>query len=361
MTYMMGNLVNVLQQPLSLAVAALRVRPRYILTGFFRAWNPQTYKDIATMSPGFMADRQQGQLYDSVEHIRQIVTNAGAFTKTKDFLQRHAYFLQTVVQNIMDAMVWSASYQQALDDTAANVSPDEAKRHAVDLADATIRTTMGSFSATDVAGYEGELTPFAKVFFQFSGWFNTMANVQGDQLLLMRRTTGWTAKSGLALQAYVLAFAVPMMLGEALAQALRGQIKDEDDDGSWIDDFGSEIVMFGQLRSMFAEIPGLGALPNTALNFIDDSAWNDRMVVPPSVALLERSIYGTRDLAEVLRDGEKDLKGRTVRDVLTALGFVLRLPGGMVGRTAGYLTDVEQGTTQPANTADLIRGLATGR
>jgi len=340
-TMMMGNLVNAAQQFSGLMTAALRVKPQYIFSAFFKVLGNRrgVYQDIADFSPGFMANRQKNQIYDSVQQINSLMQNKSKFATTQAWVKQHAYFAQTMTQNWIDAVIWSATFEQSLAEQSKTRSDEAAVKEATQRADAVIRMTQSSFDPTDVAGYTA-LTPFGKLFTQFSDWFNTMANVQADQFVRIANAAGFTSKAGVLFQTYLLGFAVPMIAAEAFAQWARGRIDDEDESGSAMDELLIEAVLIGHLRSAAAEVPIAGAGINAFFGWMDDKAWNDRMTSTPAISLLERTGKGSMDAIKALFDDEKNFTGKHVRDVLTTIGMAAGLPGGAVGKHAGAATDV---------------------
>ena len=354
MALMFGNIGNAAQQLVGPAIAALRIPPRHLVSATWRVLaRATTYQEIAALDP-FMAARQSKQIHDSVETINDLMQNKSKFARSQAWMQKHAYFLQTGVQNVVDAIVWSAAYEHALEQQGKDVTDEVAKAEAVARAGAAVRMTQSSFDVTDVAGYEAQ-TPFAKLFLMFTGWFNTMANLQADELVRFSRETG-IAKAGVAAQMALLGFLVPMLGGQAITMALRGQLGDDDKDGSIADDLALRFFTFESLRALSAEVPGLGGNVITpVINLFDEQPWNDRMTTSPAVNLLENAAGGSVDLVKRLLDVEKDVTGKNIRDVSTLMGALFALPGGTAGRYAGYAYDVGKGNVRPT-----VRGAITG-
>lgn len=340
---MFGNIPNTLQQFTGGIVAAMRVKPRYLFRALwsFLSMRRDLYAWIAQES-SFMADRQRSQVFESVQAIREIVLQPGPVARASEWVKRHAYFLQTAAQNMVDAVVWKGAYMQALDAGAANPAAE---------ADAAVRTTQSSFSPVDVANFQ-EGTPFYQLFTQFAGYFNTIANLQADAYVAFARASG-AEKAGIAIYAYLVGFAVPMLIADAITRTLRNQWDDEDEDGD-VDVFTLDFLFLGQLRSAAALAPVIG--PNAIaplIGWFDNEPWNDRMTTSPSVSVLERAGAGTAAAIRRLLDGE-EVTGRNVRDVVTALGVAFGFPGGAVGSRAAALIDAEDPTPAESLGAVLI-------
>lgn len=363
---MFANIPNALQQLTGALVAALKVKPRYLFHGLGRLLNERgrLYDEIAQFSP-FMQNRQGRQVFDSIEQIEEVATKKSPLAKARGWIQRHGYFLQSKMQNLVDPIVWSGAYKQARDAAPVGTSDADAHAEAVKQADAAVRMTQSSFDPTDVAGYE-EGTPFYRLWTMFSGYFNTIANLQADQWVKLSRAGGW-AKAGAAFQLYVLGFAAPMLLAEAITRTLRGRWEDEDDDGD-VDVLTFDFLFMSQLRSAIAEVPVAGpALIAPAVNAFDNQPWNDRMTTSPAVSVLERSVGGTADAIKVLAGLKKDRDGnpvtpdgRVIRDPLTLLGLIFGLPGSAVGSRLGYAYDRASGAIEgeglPTDAWALISG-----
>lgn len=356
LSMMFANIPNTLQQATGLVTAALRVKPRYIFKGLHRLISERggLYSDIAGLSP-FMADRQHRQIYDSIETIHDLMQNKSQTQKARAWIKKHAYFMQTAMQNAVDAVVWSGAYQQSIDAQGRAATDAAVTAEAVKAADAAVRMTQSSFDPTDVANYE-QGSPFYKVFTQFSGFFNSMANLQVDTYVALSRSLGYS-KAGAAFMTYVLAFAVPMLLADAVTRSFNGGWGDDDGDGDLADELLLDFFFLGQLKSAAAQIPVAGPnLVSPLLNAFDNQPWNDRMMTSPAVSLLERAGVGTVDAVKRALDAERDVTGRNVRDVITLMGFLFGQPGGTVGKYAGYAFDVAAGNVEPS-----IRGAISGR
>jgi hypothetical protein len=260
LSMMVGNLPNTLQQFTGLLVAAVKVPTRYLFRGLWRWFRGGLAREIAGKSP-FMAHRQHNQTMESFERLNDLVEHRSKFAKARSWIRHHGYFLQSGLQNILDSAVWHGAYEHAIDTAGVDVSDADAHAEAVKQADAAVRMTQSSFDPTDVAGYE-EGTPAYRVWTMFAGYFNTLANLQADQLTLMAQRVGF-AKAGPAFMAYVFAFAAPMLLADAIAKTLRGQWKDDDDDGE-VDVLTLDFLFGGQLRALAAEIPVAGPRPDRA-------------------------------------------------------------------------------------------------
>jgi hypothetical protein len=366
MSTMFANVGNALQQVTGLLVAALKVKPRYLFRGLGRLLHERRglYEDIAGKSE-FMRNRQNNQLHEQLEQITGLTRNQGKLATARAFAKKHAYFLQSHMQNMVDSVVWSAAYEQSLEASKATMTDAAADAEAVKAADAAVRQTQSSFDPTDVAGYE-QGSPFYRLLTMFTGYFNTLANLQADRWVAISKKAGW-AKAGPLIYLYALGFAAPTLLADAISRTLRGQWDDEDGDGD-ADVLTMDYLFMGQLRAALAQVPVAGSsLLMPALNAFDDQSWNDRMTTSPVMTTLERAVGGSADAIKAITGFKTDREGNVVgpdgghiRDAMTLLGLGIQLPLGGVGSRAGYVTDVLTGTITPANVLDLVRGVVSG-
>lgn len=218
--------------------------------------------------------------------------------------------------------------------------------------------TQGSLNPEDVAAFEVG-TPFYKTLIQFSGYFNMMANLNATAYVKVFRDLGWRGNKGKLAMIYVLGFALPMLVADAIVRSLAGGWDDEDDDG-YLDEF-AEWFFGSQVRGATALVPfGTTAytLGTTAFN---NKPYDDRMTTSPSVTTLEAASIGSgKALINVISD-DKEVTGRNVRDVLTLLSLSTGIPLTVLGRPAGYAIEVERGNIDPTSGADYVRGLITGK
>lgn len=364
---MFANIGNVLQQVTGPILAALKVPPRYVAKGLWRLITERRdlYTDVAKLSP-FMENRQKNQTFDALDQISEMTEKRSALKHAQTWVRKHGYFMQSAFQNAIDAAVWSGAYQHSLDTAKRGASEEDAKTAAIEAADAAVRMTQGSFDPTDAAPFEAG-TPFYRLWTMYTGYFNMLANLQGDQFAKMAQASGWRGKFGVGFAMYVLGFAAPALLADAITRTVRGQWDDEDEDGD-LDVLTFDYLFMGQLRAAIAEVPVAGpALLAPALNAFDNQPYNDRMTTSPAVTALERAFGGSAVAVKTalgLRTDRKgnlvDVSGTEIRDVMTLLGIFAGLPLGGIGARIGYGYDVGTGAVTPSDGYDLARGVVSG-
>lgn len=343
---MVGNVLNAAQQVLGPVVALADVKAPYLMRALVHL---RKGPDLSTAAihgkSAFMRQRAENGSVDAMQAIESAIEPVGALKQARNWVDRHGYFAQTIVQNWVDRVVWLGAYDQA---TAAGLSDADA----VAEADSSVRRTQGSFAPEDISRAEGG-SPLSRLFTMFYGYFNTIGNLalsKADPLIRQGRY-------GALLPLYLFTVAVPSILAEAIMQAARGGLGDDDDDGM-MDDM-AELFLLSQVRYLAALVPFGGSIANYGIGLSTGQAYDDRISVSPVATTLEgagRSLFSVYSAAS--GDGSSR---KAIRDSLTALGMMTGLPLGQIGKPLGYAADVAEGRQQPQTPVDLVQGLLSGR
>lgn len=346
---MAGHVINTLQQFTGLSVAAIKVPPRYLRNALWRyVREHKATVAFVDESSDFMKTRMTAATIEIQRTIDDLLLNPSAYEKVRDFATKHGYFLQGATQGMVDVITWSGAYEQA---TEQGVDHGEAVRRA----DSAVRETQGSFAPEDASRVESQVS-FVRVFVMFYGYFNTLANLNGNELAMVARDLGLRKGAGRALYVYFFGFFMTAVVAEAILRTLSAGWDDEDDDGS-LDEVLS--LFFGsQLRQLVALVPG-GQAAAAVVNHFNDRFYDDRISTSPAITMLESASRAPKSVYEaIVEDGPKK---RAVRDALAAIGLLSGLPVGAIARPAGYLADVADGNEDPADGVELTRGLVSGR
>lgn len=320
---MFANWRNAMQQVTGLFLSATKVKWRYLgaaFTEYLR--NPaQAARAIASNSQ-FMADRLDNQMFDMQQQLDDLIENPNRFQKLQAWSKKHAYFLQSAFQNMVDVVTWRGAMNQAI---AEGMTEVEARK----AADAAVRLTQGSLLPEDIAKFEAG-TPFTKTLTQFNTYFNMMANLNVTEFTKIIRGLGWKDGAPQLMTVFLLAYLLPTVVSDALVQMSRGGWDDDDDDG-YLDEVG--IWFFGcQWRAGMAMIPGVGSVANAAVGAFTKQTYDDRMMSGPAIKSLEASARGLRNVIML------DVEGRKIRDVLTLVAMATGIPVTVLGTPAEYLT-----------------------
>lgn len=349
MAAMFANLTNALQQVTGFSVAAVRVRPHHLASATMRYVRApaEVSAEVARLST-FMANRQDAQTMRMREDIEELILNPGRYDRAKAWSRRHAYFLQSAFQNVVDTITWAGAFDQALANGAS-------ERDAVRAANAAVRETQGSMSPEDISRFESG-PAFTRMFTQFAGYFNNLANLLGTEFAMVAQGLGLRKGAGRLLYVFAMGFLLPAWIAEAIVQAMRGGIEDEDGDG-YLDDF-LRFLIGAPVRTAAAMVPVVGQVSTVAVNSFNGKPYDDRMSTAPAVSMVESAARAPHSVYQaVVEDGS--LK-RAVRDTLTLISMLTGVPVAVLGKPIGYVADVAEGRVDPTGPLDAARGAVSG-
>lgn len=351
MAAMFANVMNAAQQVTGFSIAATKVPVSSLTNALaqYIAHPVETTRTVADASK-FMADRMDNEVSAMHDAIEDILIDPNVYQKAQSWTRRHAYFMQAAVDNVMSPIIWLGAYNDAL---ARGMNTEDARRHG----DSVIRTTQGSTLPEDVSRIETG-NAFVRMFTQFAGYFNMMANTNASELLKISDGIGLKRGAGKALYVLMMGALAPAWIAEAIAQAFKGGPDDDDDDGWYIDDWAKAVFGFGTLRTAMAAIPGFGQLVNAGVNVWNKKPYDDRLGSAPAVNMLESSVRAPVSVYNaIVEDGNKQ---KAVRDLATAISIVTGLPATALARPVGYLAGVADDKIDPTGPVDAARGVVTG-
>lgn len=368
MSALFGNIANALQQATGLFPAMLKVKPSVLMDALWKVTrNPKDIAKTISEKSEFMREMMDNKIRHLRRDAEYILTNPSKMQRLGEWSEAHTMYLLNAVQNPVSMATWLGAYNQSLSESDTSLSDEEAEIEAVRAADAAVSMTQGSSAPIDVARIQVG-TQFQQAMMQFTGYFNMLANLNATEYQKVVREFGWKSgkkqilSRGFAI--YMLGFALPGLISDAIARTFAGQWgKDEDDDDmpiflDWF--FGS------QFRAAASMIPVLGPVVATAVKYaIGGRSMDAHMPLAPSIRTVEtmyRAVGATRNLVV----GEKEVTGRNYRDWASALSFILDMPLTIPAMPFGYAYDVERGAVTPQEylglppTVDYVRGLMTG-
>lgn len=349
MAAMFANMTNALQQITGLSITALKVKPSNLAAATVRYMRSpaQMAEEIAALSP-FMAQRQHNETMAMRLDIEQLLVNPSKYEKAQAWTQRHAYFLQSATQNVVDTITWSAAYDQALAGGESDVD-------AIRSANSVVRETQGSLAPEDLSRWETG-PAFVRMFTQFQGYFNNQANILGTEFAKVAQDMGLRQGAGRLFYIYVLGFMVPAVMAEAIVQGMRGGLDDGDDD----EYLGEYLAAFfgSQFRTVAAMVPVVGQVSVVAANSFNRKPYDDRMSTAPAVSMIESAASAPHSVYKALaEDGNAK---RAVRDTLTLVSIATGIPVAALAKPLGYTADVMQGNVEPSGPVDAVRGALSG-
>lgn len=348
---MFANVSNTAQQITGFSLAAVKVRPALLLqaTADYMKSPTQMTKTVAASSV-YMANRMDNEVSAMRDDIDAILLDPNLYQKSREWAKRHAYFMQSAVDNVMGPIIWTAAYNQALEQGETET---DAKR----LADATVRQTQGSTLAEDVSRLETG-HPFWRLFMQFAGYFNMQANLLGTEFSKLSREVGLRKGMGKGLMLLTTGFMVPAILAQAIAEGFRGGPDDEDKDGEYLDDWLMSLLVFAPIKTATAMVPGVGQVTNAALNKFTSNPADDRMSLSPAVSMIEAAAAIPYHAYKAATDELNDQ--RAIRDLGSTITMTVGLPATVAAKPLGYLAGMAEDKIEPTGPVDMARGLVTG-
>jgi hypothetical protein len=347
---MVANVSNALQQVTGLSSSLLQVEGKYLRDSLVTyIGSPFEVAEEVAQKSSFMRNRTTASVIEVQQEIDRIMLDPSKYDKARAFAMRHGYFMQSGMQNIVDVITWRGAYNQA-------VAEGTDEKGAIRRADSAVRQTQGSFNAEDLSRFETG-TPMFRAFTMFYSYFNLQANLLGTKFAEVLQEKGFSAP-GRLFYIYLFGYMIPATLAEGIAQAMSGELWDDDDDDGYLDNFLS-VLFTGQFKFATAMVPFVGQALNAGINMWNDKWYDDRISTSPVVTTIESVVRSPLSVYKaVAEDGSWK---RAIKDTLTAVGIATGLPLGALARPLGYIADVEQGKVEPANAADYVRGLLTGK
>jgi len=350
MQMMVLNVANTMQQLTGVSIAAVQVKPKYLRNA---AWEyvhgPNVMAEIVNAKSDYMKHRMTSQEFEMQSRIERLLTDAKGLDRLRDFAQEHGYFLQAGTQNVVDIITWTGAYNQAVEQGAN-------EKDAVRRADSVVRETQGSFAPEDISRAETG-TAFVRLFTQFYSYFNMQANLLGTEFTKTVRNLGVKKGAGRLLYIYAMGAMIPMVLSEAIVQAVGGFDDGDDDDYDLWD--AMRLFFNAQWRPLLGMVPGAGSAITAGINAWNDKPYDDRMSTSPAVSMIESAVRAPKSVYQAIA-GEGSWK-RGAKDMLTLLGMITRLPLGQLGKPIGYALDVAQGKVEPKGASDVVRGVLSGK
>lgn len=347
---MFGNLVNSIQNLTGITNAVLVIKPVYLArakANYMR--NPFQMRNFINEASPMMRNRADTQIAAMNNSMQRIMRGRNAFNTVREFSQEHGYFMQFAFQNPVDTIVWMAAYDQAI---SAGETPYEATKQA----EAIVRRTQGSSAAEDIS--LAETGPhFVRLFTHMYGYFNMLGNLYSTEVRVAFRASG--IKKGLekAFFVYIAGFTSMAVLGALIADGLRGQLPEEDEEDGWLGPW-FEWFFNTNVKTATAFVPLFGQGLQGFFNAFNDKPYDDRVLQSPGVGAAETIVRAPFSVSEAIT-GQGDVS-KAIKDTLSAMTTLTGVPLSALNRPFGYLADVAEGDVEPTSTADFIRGMVTG-
>ena len=350
MALMFANLSNTVQQITGFSTAAVKVKPGLMVKALasFTA-SPKAMRESVVNASEFMRDRMQNEVTALNNVVEEILIEPNLLERGQAWTQKHAYFMQSAVDNTMAPIIWTAAYNQATEQKMDH-------KEAVRFADGVVRQTQGTTLPEDVSRFETG-PAYARLFTQFVSYFNMMANTNATAMKQISDDMGLRKGAGKLVYVALAGLLAPIWVAEAIAQAFKGGPDDEDRDG-WLDDWLMAVFGVGTLKGLTAMVPIVGQSAQLAVNRFNDNPADDKFSLSPAVSLIESAVSAPASVYGAIVDDGKMQKA--VRDVAAAATLATGLPFYALARPAGYASGVAAGQIDPTSEVDAVRGLLTG-
>ena len=224
--------------------------------------------------------------------------------------------------------------------------------------------TQDSLLPEDRAAFQN-MNPIIQAVTQFTGYFNMIANLGYTQYRkLAKEELGFNnvgKNSEQIFYMYLYTVIMPAVIAGIIMRGLGGRLDDEDDDGYILDDMAKAAI--GDIANYTAGlVPIAGQIVLIPINQFNDKPWDDDIVSSPGIEALQDSLRSVVKIPVTLfQDGPSGIKGKQIRDVSTMINQFTGIPTTPLGRSLGYLRDVQRGDVTPKGPIDFLRGLITGK
>jgi len=341
------NVANALQQLTGWLPASTKVRPGHLASALWAyTRSPRDTAEMISEKSTWMKTQIGESMFEIQSKIEEITVNPTKYDMLRDGAKHHAYILQSMLQSLVNHVTWVGAYNQALEGGANEAT-------AVQMSDSAVRETQGSFNPEDLSSFEVG-SPKARLLTMFYTYFNMLGNLYGTEISIAKQKKGMSKATRMF---YLYAtFALASALAEIITQAMTGDLWEEDDEllKKWM-----QIIFGSQLRTVAAMVPFVGPALMVGVNKFNDKFYDDRISTSPVFSTAETIASLPFDAIDYAQGEDKGK--RVVKEVFTLIGLVTGLPMGALARPVGYAVDVEEGNVEPANAADYLRGLVSGK
>lgn len=345
---MFGNLKNTAEQFTGIVVAADEIGT-YAFSGAAEySRSPKTVAKFAYESSDYMKMLKENKIFELTQAIKDTIEPKTKWEKARYWSLKNTYILQAATQGMVDDAVWIGGYNKAI---AEKMEHDQAVKYA----DSVVRTTQGSMLPVNVS--HGETgTPTYRAVLHFQSYMNTIYN-----RLKMRWAKGnndddeGLKKLAASIVGIVL---LPNFLVYLIGMVRDGKMFKDDQEasaGNFMANYLSQTARMGM-----GLIPLYGQLGQLTLSGLTKTKTDDRWS-NPALSFVEGSIKTVRDVVEDTAEG-KPIGPYTVDGIIQLVTAGMGVPvAGIVRKPLVYVMKVDEGLADPANPADFIRGLVTGK
>lgn len=329
-----------LVQLLGIPVAGGELGSKYLGKGLavVTAHPVRAYNEMTARSAEMRA--RQDTLDATIEDMVHQAAGGKIKTIGAKGLEKYAFQGIAYMDMVVTTTVWTGAFNKGLDE---GMSEDDA----VNYADKAVRTTQGTGGMKDRSAIQNA-HPLVRALYPFFSYMNALYNMQRD--VFRRAAKGETVGD----YAEAARRAWWVMIVPALLQSLifGGGPDDDDGDGVTVGDWAGYLV-----KSVI--LGNVGSLP--LIGNLAQAVGNGYTYRSNAYQQIGEGLVNGINSAKKVFEGEDELKGSTVKSVLTTVGLITAKPLGQIGATAGGLYDYATGEAQPENAGDWYELLTKGR
>jgi hypothetical protein len=326
MAAMFANLSNAVQQVAGVSLAAVRVNPTALLSAAAQyAINPKKMSaSVASLSP-FMAERMHNEIASMNDAINDVLLNPSGVRKAEAWTNRHAFFLQTAVDNVLTPIIWTGAYNHAVAQAPKDLTDTELQTYARRFADSTgARRKAVRCPKTSRAWKPAPLLrACSRSSRATSTWW---ANLLGTEYKTLIRETGLRKGAGRGLYLLFIGFLAPAWSAEIIAQLFAVDQAIKTKTVFLIDDWLASVFGWGTLRNATALVPVVGQGVNAVVNAFNDKPYDDRLATSPAVSMLETAARAPYTIYKAVEGDDPVNSNRLIHDVATLLTMTIGVP-----------------------------------
>ena len=272
------------------------------------------------------------------------------------------HMIGAIQLHIVDIPTWLGAYDQAIRSTEEG-GLDMRTEEAAAYADLKVEQAQGAGRPAQLASIQraGEASLIMTMFYTF---FGTQLNLQWEMTQDVR-----SARYGKATKAAFWVMIATPLVGGFLADAIRGELPDGEDDDTWAA-WAMRKIFFG----MFTGVPIIRDVANqmerkASGKYAPDASTPWARVIGGISGGVEDAFAGISQ-TEWYKEAEgiipflpdpADVSDKWVKHSIEALGFATGSGVGQVATSAQFVADVNSGEQDPEDSADWFYGLVTGK
>ncbi len=357
-TLMAGNFINAYETLTSLPQILVAVSGKEMALSsakyFANTFSTKSMtEEVRRLSP-FMDTRLDQSMNEYRFQLENFVTNPSLLKKGTDFLHKHAYLLQQLIQVPLEVVTWNAAYSEMV---AKGMNDADAIHHA----DGVMRQYLNDMTPEGLSSVERS-TPTVRAMLMFFGWFNMVGNTFITNTKLIKENHSGLARYGRYAYIYAMMMALPAILAKALRESINDTLSEDEDDELWDSDM-TNILINSQLEMITGMVPFGRDVAKLAMPKTEQNAfYAGRYSVSPLISMIENLSKTGSKIIDTTDDEKTVDYSQLAKGILQATTFTTGVPVTFVQRPLVYATDVlVDEDIEPENGVDVARGLMAGK